>query len=420
MTEAGATHIPPVPWLAAQPLAEVLAALNGDGEEARVVGGAVRNTLLGEPPGDIDLATTATPEEVTRRAHAAGFKAVPTGFEHGTVTIVAHGHPFEVTTLREDVETFGRKARVAFGRDWRADAERRDFTMNALSLSPDGTVHDYVGGLSDLDARRVRFIGDPAKRIAEDYLRILRFFRFHALYGGGDSDREGLHACIAGREGLRGLSRERVRMELFKLLVAPLAAPTLTSMSDAGLLQLVLGGVAQLASVDAMVRIESATGAGPDAVRRLGALAVQIEEDADRLGERLRLSNVEHRRLRVMAEGWRRLSPATSEQDRRACLYRLGAESFADRVLLAWARAGTGGDDAGWQALMRLPQQWLVPALPLRAAAFIERGVAKGPALGAAMQAAEEAWIAEGFPDRPSDIEAIADRIAAPHRAKPS
>ena len=420
MTEAGATHIPPVPWLAAQPLAEVLAALNGDGEEARVVGGAVRNALLGEPPGDIDLATTATPEEVTRRAHAAGFKAVPTGFEHGTVTIVAHGHPFEVTTLREDVETFGRKARVAFGRDWRADAERRDFTMNALSLSPDGTVHDYVGGLTDLDARRVRFIGDPAKRIAEDYLRILRFFRFHALYGGGDSDREGLHACIAGREGLRGLSRERVRMELFKLLVAPLAAPTLTSMSDAGLLQLVLGGVAQLASVDAMVRIESATGGGPDAVRRLGALAVQIEEDADRLGERLRLSNVEHRRLRVMAEGWRRLSPTTSQQDRRACLYRLGAESFADRVLLAWARAGTGGDDAGWQALMRLPQQWLVPAFPLRAAAFIERGVAKGPALGAAMQAAEEAWIAEGFPDRPSDIEAIADRIAAPHRAKPS
>jgi len=419
MTQAEATQLHHVPWLATQPLAEVLAALNGNGEETRIVGGAVRNALLGEPPGDIDLATTATPEEVTRRAHAAGFKAVPTGVEHGTVTIVAHGHPFEVTTLREDVETFGRKAKVAFGRDWRADAERRDFTMNALSLSADGTVHDYVGGIPDLKARRVRFIGDPAKRIAEDYLRILRFFRFHALYGGGDSDREGLHACIAGRAGLRGLSRERVHMELFKLLVAPLAAPTLTNMSDAGLLQLVLGGVAQLISMDNMVRIEAAIGAEPDAVRRLGALAVQIEEDADRLSERLRLSNVEHRRLRAMGEGWR-LSPAMSEQDRRALLYRLGAESFTDRVLLAWARAGARANDAGWQALASLPRRWPVPSFPLRAAAFIERGVAKGPALGAAMQAAEEAWIAAGFPDARSEIEAIAKRIAEPHRTKPS
>ena len=419
MTQAKATQLPHVHWLTAQPLAEVLAALNGDGEEARIVGGAVRNALLGEPPGDIDLATTATPEEVARRAHAASFKAVPTGVDHGTVTIVAHGHPFEVTTLREDVETFGRKAKVAFGRDWRADAERRDFTMNALSLSADGTVHDYVGGLPDLKAKRVRFIGDPAKRIAEDYLRILRFFRFHALYGDGDSDREGLHACIAGREGLRGLSRERVRMELFKLLVAPLAAPTLTNMSDAGLLQLVLGGVAQLASMDNMVRIEAAIGAEPDAVRRLGALAVLIEEDASRLSERLRLSNVEHRRLYAMAEGWRHLSPAISEQDRRALLYRLDAESFTDRVLLAWARSGASVDDAGWQALVNLPGRWPIPVFPLRAAEFIARGVAKGPALGAAMQAAKEAWITAGFPDTRAEIEAIASRIAQPHRPKP-
>ncbi|MGA8991197.1 MAG: CCA tRNA nucleotidyltransferase [Rhodoplanes sp.] len=418
MTQAEATQLH-VGWLTTEPLADVLAALNGDGEEARIVGGAVRNALLGEPPGDIDLATTATPEEVTRRAHAAGFKAVPTGVDHGTVTIVAHGHPFEVTTLREDVETFGRKAKVAFGRDWRADAERRDFTMNALSLSADGTVHDYVGGLSDLKARRVRFIGDPAKRIAEDYLRILRFFRFHALYGDGDSDCGGLHACIAGRAGLRELSRERVRMELFKLLVAPLAAPTLTNMSDAGLLQLVLGGVAQLASMDGMVRIEAAIGAEPDAARRLGALAVLIEEDADRLSERLRLSNVEHRRLHAMAEGWRHLSPAISEQDRRALLYRLGAELFTDRVLLAWARSGASVDDAGWQALVNLPRHWAIPAFPLRAAEFIARGVAKGPALGAAMKAAEEAWIAAGFPDTGAEIEAIATKIAEPHRPKP-
>jgi poly(A) polymerase len=419
MTQARATQLSDVRWLTMQPLAEVLTALNGNGEEARIVGGAVRNTLLGEPPGDIDLATTATPEEVTRRAQAAGFKAVPTGVDHGTVTIVAHGHPFEVTTLREDVETFGRKAKVAFGRDWKADAERRDFTMNALSLSADGTVHDYIGGLPDLKARRVRFIGDPTRRIAEDYLRILRFFRFHALYGGGDSDREGLQACIAGRAGLRGLSRERVHMELFKLLVAPLAAPTLINMSDAGLLQLVLGGVGHLASMDNMVRIEAAIGAEPDAVRRLGALAVLIEEDADRLSERLRLSNVEHRRLYAMAEGWRHLSPGVSEQDRRAHLYRLNAESFTDQALLAWARSGAGVDDAGWQALVNLPRQWPVPAFPLRAADFIARGVAKGPALGAVMQAAEEAWVAAGFPGTRAEIEAIASRIAEPHLLEP-
>jgi poly(A) polymerase len=418
--QAAVAQLDHASWLAARPLAAVLALLNGDGEETRVVGGAVRNALIGEPPGDIDLATTAAPEEVMRRAVAAGLKAVPTGIEHGTVTVVANGHPFEVTTLREDVETFGRKARVAFGRDWRADAERRDFTINALSVSPDGTVHDYVGGLADLRARRVRFIGDPGKRIAEDYLRILRFFRFHALYGDGESDTQGLHACIVAREGLRGLSRERMRMELFKLLVAPLAAPTLTIMSDAGILQLVLGGVAQLESIANLAAIEAALGAAPDPVRRLGALAVLIEEDADRLNERLRLSNAEHRRLHAMAAGWRGLSPATTGQAQRALLYRAGAESFGDQALLAWARAGARDEEAAWRALANLPQNWRVPAFPLRAAEFLARGVAKGPALGAAMHAAEEAWIAAGFPLTGPEIEAIAGSVAAAHGAEPT
>ena len=192
--------------------------LDRDGEEARVVGGAVRNALLGLGADEIDVATTAVPEEVVRRVQAAGFKAVPTGIEHGTVTVVADKIPFEVTTLRQDVETYGRHAKVAFGRDWKADAERRDFTINAFSARADGTVYDYVGGLADLKARRVRFIGDPQQRIEEDYLRILRFFRFHAAYGTSDHpDREGLEACIAGRDGLDHLSRERVRMELMKL-----------------------------------------------------------------------------------------------------------------------------------------------------------------------------------------------------------
>jgi poly(A) polymerase len=223
-----------VPWLKSGPAARVLALLNGDGEEARVVGGAVRNALLNIPAGDIDIATTALPDEVVRRAKAAGIKSVPTGIEHGTVTLVVDAHPFEVTTLREDTETFGRKAKVAFGRDWVRDAERRDFTINGLSVDAEGRVHDHVGGLADIAARRVRFIGDANQRIAEDYLRILRFFRMHAVYGADEPDRVGYLACIGGRAGLASLSAERVRMEILKIVVAEGAPVAVTAMADAG------------------------------------------------------------------------------------------------------------------------------------------------------------------------------------------
>src|SRR5262245_32610499 len=276
-------------WLREAPLRGILTALERDGEEARVVGGAVRNALLGEPHGDIDIATTALPHEVMRRVATAGFKAVPTGIEHGTVTVIAASQPYEVTTLREDVETFGRHAKVAFGRDWRRDAERRDFTINALFASRDGTIHDYVGGLADIAARRVRFIGDPAQRIAEDYLRILRFFRFHAAYGEGAPDPEGVAACIDGRAGLDRLSRDRIRMEVLKLLVARHAVPALAVMTEAGLLEQVLGGVPLLASFANMIKLEAVLALSPDAVRRLGALSVSVVEDAERLRERLRL-----------------------------------------------------------------------------------------------------------------------------------
>ncbi|TMJ25878.1 MAG: CCA tRNA nucleotidyltransferase, partial [Alphaproteobacteria bacterium] len=268
------------PWLREPPLSDVLAVLDTAGEEARVVGGAIRNTLIGHPPGDIDIATTAPPREVAKRVEAAGFKAVPTGIEHGTITVVAAGQPFEITTLREDVETFGRRAKVAFGRDWRRDAERRDFTMNALSASRQGDLYDYVGGLVDIAARRVRFIGDASTRIAEDYLRILRFFRFHAAYGEGMPDAEGLAACIAGRAGLEQLSRERVRMEVFKLLIARHAVSVLAVMTDLGLLDRVLGGVPLIASFAKMTKVERAAGLQADAVRRLGALAVSVVDDA--------------------------------------------------------------------------------------------------------------------------------------------
>jgi poly(A) polymerase len=399
-------QLPDADWLKQGPVAQLLRRLNQDGEEARVVGGAVRNALLGMPLGDIDVATTALPESVTRRAEAAGWKAVPTGIEHGTVTVIVDHKPFEVTTLREDVETFGRKARVAFGRDWRADAERRDFTINALSATADGTVYDYVGGLDDVAARRVRFIGEAQRRIEEDYLRILRFFRFHASFAAGAPDAAGLVACIRARAGLEGLSRERVRMEMLKLLLAPHVTPALAVMAEAGLLGQVLGGVPLIASFENMTKVEAATGTAPDPIRRLGALGVMVKEDAERLAARLRLANAEAERLLAL-EPWWRVEP--QERPGRALLYRLGPQSFVDRVLLAWSRAQAGAADEAWRHLVSLPQRWPVPAFPLKAADFTARGVPVGPALGAALRAAEAAWIAAEFPAEPAALDAIAD-----------
>lgn len=402
--------------LADGPLGRLLALLDRDGEEARVVGGAVRNALMGLPIGEVDIATTALPDEVTRRSSSQGFKVVPTGIEHGTVTVIAAGTPFEVTTLREDVETYGRKAKVAFGRDWRRDAERRDFTINALSASRTGEVFDYVGGIADIAARRVRFIGDPAQRIGEDYLRILRFFRFHAFYGTGLPDAAGLTAVIRARAGLDMLARERVRMEMIKLLVAPHATPTLATMSEAGILVPVLGGVPYLASFEMTAKVEAAIGQPPDAVRRLGALGTKVSEDADRLGDRLRLSNAEHARIASMADGWRRIDPGAGEPAARALLYRLGAERFVDRVLMAWAHADAGAADARWHRLATLPQRWTPPAFPLQASDFMAKGIARGPGLGRALAAAEEAWIAADFPGDATAIAAITERAAAAGR----
>jgi tRNA nucleotidyltransferase/poly(A) polymerase len=370
------------------------------------------------PTTEIDVATTAVPDEVVKRVTAAGFKPVPTGIEHGTVTVVIDKQPFEVTTLRKDVETDGRHAKVAFGRDWKVDAERRDFTINALSATRDGTVYDYAGGLADLEERRVRFIGDPAKRIAEDYLRILRFFRFHAAYGTTDHPyAEGIAACIAGRSGLDQLSRERVRMELMKLVVAPHAVPTLISMADSGLLLRVLGGVAYLSAFENMAKVEAASGLAPDPARRLGALAVAVAEDAERLWQKLRLTNNEHERLTSMGEGWRLIAPAAGEHAARALLYRLKGERYTDRVLLAWARSQASASDEGWRALVTLPEHWSTPVFPLKAADFIKRGVGKGPALGEAMRAAEAAWIAAGFPEDAAAIDEIANGAIQRQRA---
>ena len=400
------------PWIKSGAGARVLSLLNGDGEEARVVGGAVRNALFDLPAGDIDIATTALPNEVIRRARAAGIKCVPTGVEHGTVTLVIDAQPFEVTTLREDTETFGRKAKVAFGRDWAGDAQRRDFTINALSVGLDGVVHDYVGGLADIAARRVRFIGDPRQRIEEDYLRILRFFRIHAAFGAGEVDRAGYLACIAGRAGLATLSAERVRMEVLKLLVADGATGAVAAMAEAGLLQSIVGGVVYTGPFAAMIAAERQLGLNADAIRRLAALAVAVTEDRKRVVTRLRLSNAEARRLDLMGHRWWRLAGMDETRAKRR-LYRLGAEAYRDRLLLAWARVGRDTDAARWRELATLPQRWSAPAFPLKAADFAARGIAEGPLLGHVLTLAEDAWLAADFPLDQAALGAIADQAVA-------
>jgi poly(A) polymerase len=398
-----------VAFLKKKPLANVLAVLNGEGEEARVVGGAVRNLLLGLPLIEIDLATTALPKTVIDRVTAAGFKAVPTGIEHGTVTVVAEGKPFEVTTLREDVETDGRHAVVRFGRDWKKDAERRDFTINAMSLGADGAVHDYCGGLADVEARRVRFIGNADQRIAEDYLRVLRFFRFFAAYGEETPDREGYLACARARAKLGQLSRERIRTEILKTLAARLAPEAMIAMADAGIYDAVFANAPELPALSKLALIEASFEIVPDAVRRLAAVAVRIEDDAEHLRERLRLSNEEYKRLASIGDRWWQLNPARGEAYAKETLYRIGAEEYSDRALISFAHSDASLADDGWGALLSLPSRWTAPKFPLSADDFIKRGIEKGPKLGRALAAAEAAWIAAGFPGEAAALKKIAD-----------
>jgi poly(A) polymerase len=400
------------PWLRSGATARILELLNGNGEEARVVGGAVRNALLQIPIGDIDIGTTALPEEVMRRAKAAGIKSVPTGIDHGTVTLVLDAHPFEITTLRQDTETFGRKAKVAFGRDWIADAERRDFAINGMSVDAAGVVHDHVGGLEDIAAKRVRFIGDPDRRIAEDYLRILRFFRIHAAFGAGEPDRAGYRACIRARAGLAQLSAERVRMEMLKLMVAEGAVAAITAMADAGLLLPIFGGVSYIGPLAIMISAERSLGLKPDPVRRLGALAVAVTEDARRVSIRLKLSNAEAKALDSMGHRWWRLA-GMNEATARRRLYRLGEDRYRDRLMLAWARSGDPANSAHWRELAALPERWRAPKFPLKAADFIDRGIAEGPALGQILALAEDAWLAADFPLEETALNAIADQTVS-------
>ncbi|MGD1035946.1 MAG: CCA tRNA nucleotidyltransferase [Roseiarcus sp.] len=393
-------------------LARVLRALDGQGEETRLVGGAVRDLALGERAGDYDLATTALPEVVMKRARAAGFGVAPTGLAHGTVTLIVEGQPIEVTTLRRDVATDGRHATVAFGRDFEADALRRDFTINALSLGRDGIVHDYAGGLADLAARRVRFIGDPSRRIREDYLRILRFFRFSARYGDGALDAEGLSAAIRERDGLMILSRERVRAELLKLLAAPRAGEVVTAACEAGLLAPLVAGQTDSARLRRLSAIEAQRGGGPDALLRLAALSVRIEEDAERLRERLRLSNAEFERLAILGQALPALHGLSAPPPfgaLRLLLFERRRRGALDALTLAHADSDVPTDDWRFAGAYRFLADAPEPTLPITSADILAHGVAHGRRVGATLKTLQALWIRAGFPREPEVLARLLD-----------
>ncbi|MGB8277325.1 MAG: CCA tRNA nucleotidyltransferase [Methylovirgula sp.] len=382
-------------------LCRVLSLLDSDGEEARVVGGALRNALLGRPVLECDIATTATPETVLARAAAAGLRAIGTGLAHGTITLLVDGKPFEVTSLREDIETDGRHAKVRFSRDFAGDARRRDFTMNALSMTRDGTLYDYVGGLADLEAHRLRFIGDPAARIREDYLRILRFFRFAADYAEGPLDAAALQAAMAERDGLFQLSRERIRNEILKLLAARRAGEVTRIFCETGLLGPLIASAPQPARLENLLRYGGDD--PPDPILRLAALCVNLAEDAQRLRDCLRLSNQEHQRLERAAEAFVTLHGLTlppPPQGLLRLLFRHGRQTACDALALAQAEAGADVAPRWREAILYL-RAAEEPRLPFSGADLLARGITNGPAIGAALKDLQQRWIDAGFPQDP-------------------
>ncbi len=399
-------------------LRRVLAALDLNGEETRIVGGALRNALLQRPVEEVDLATTLLPEAIAARAAAAGLRAIPTGIEHGTVTVLAGKKTFEVTTLREDIKTDGRRAKVRFGRDFRADALRRDFTINALSMTRGGWLYDYTGGLDDIAARKVRFIGEPDRRIAEDYLRILRFFRFSAEFGAGPLDPEGRAAALRLRDGLARLSRERVRAELFKLLCARRAAEVLSEMSGDGLLHVLLASVPNAARLRRVIEIESGTPADP--VLRLAALCVRLPEDAARLREQLRLSNTETERLeaaaRTLVSLHGRGGPPIGA-GLQAFLFRHGRQAASDALVLA--EADDYRENAPqWEQARKCLAVTVEPRLPFSGAELIARGIGEGKAVGEALKELEAEWIKAGFPTDRASLDRLLEGVLRNRHAR--
>jgi poly(A) polymerase len=383
-------------WLSEPATCAVFAALAGAGFEGRVVGGSVRNTLMGLKVSDIDIATAATPDAVVSACAAVGLATVPTGIEHGTVTVLARRRPIEVTTLRRDVATDGRRATVAFTSDWAEDARRRDFTMNALYCDADGRLYDYVGGYDDVIARRVRFIGDADQRIAEDYLRILRFFRFHAAYASGPPDPVAMAACARGLGGMVRLSAERIRAEIVKLLVAPGVVGAVRAMEDIGLLPGLLGVAPRPDVMQSIVDAEARADMPPDAMLRLSALAIATSEDIDRVADRLRLSNDERNALLVIDRDAVRQLGVIDEQSARRITYRLGRDASRRLALALEAIEPTRGTEA--IRLLETATSWSAPKLPVAGADLIALGMKPGREIGRVLAELERWWLENDFP----------------------
>lgn len=393
----GVTLFPDAAWRGHAGLPALFDALGAAQGDTRLVGGFVRDTLLGHQTADIDLATRLSPETVVERIRAAGFKAVPTGIAHGTITAVLPSGPVEVTTLRKDVSTDGRRATIAYTDDWREDAARRDFTINALSVDPQsGTIYDYFSGLADLDAGLVRFIGDPLQRIAEDHLRILRFFRFHARFGRDAPDAPAIDACAARANDLMALSRERIADELLKLLALPVPGPTIALMVEHGIWRPVLPEIAAGAgaALDALADAEHAAGIPPAPLRRLSAILPRDAEVAQAIAARLKLSNAARKRLGLAAS-------CELDETPQVLAYRIGMEGALDRLLLA----GHAQEAAALRS-------WDVPRLPAKGGDLVALGIKAGPAVAAALRTVEERWIAEGFPG-PERVEAMLREVSA-------
>ncbi|RWX78650.1 CCA tRNA nucleotidyltransferase [Neorhizobium lilium] len=393
-------------WFRDPALQRVLSLLNIDGAEARIAGGAVRNALMGMPVSDVDIATTLLPEQVVERAVKAGIKAVPTGIEHGTVTLVTDGRPFEVTTLRRDVETDGRRAKVAFGTDWQADAERRDLTINALYADDQGEVIDLVGGLADIETRTIRFIGDAAQRIAEDHLRILRFFRFFALYGSGRPDADGLRASARAKDKLSTLSAERVWAETKKLLSAADPSRALLWMRQVGVLTEILPETEKwgIDSIHGLVTTEAAFGWAPYPLLRLAAIVPPDAERLNALATRLRMSKAETARLVDWAKA-PVLPDEVTDVGFDRLLYRHGADGLVMRLKLALvsARSADEGDpvamrkSARLSTLLQRAENYRKPVFPMTGADVVAAGVPAGKRVGEVLKLLEDLWVERNF-----------------------
>ena len=395
-------------WLNSTTIKKLFKALDPDGNELRIVGGAIRNHLLDLPVTDIDFASCMTPDKIIDRAQSANLKTIPTGIEHGTITVMVDSEPFEVTTLRSDVETDGRRAKVVFGTSWEEDAARRDFTVNALYATRDGQIYDPLGsGLEDIEKRVLRFIGDPSKRIKEDYLRILRYFRFCAVLNFGEFNQPAIDAAIAERGGLKTLSKERVKEELFKLISANEAPAVVEKMYSSGLLQELLEFVPNLAAFKRICELEETLNLTPNASLRLGCLTLWNAGDIDRMTHSLKLSKSEVETLRKMAINKRwRLEQDASDMQREHC--RLGKETFLIKVLSAWALGQRSTTDPELKNLYVEAMEWEAIEFPLAGSDLLNEGLSEGPAIGEKLRNLKEKWLESDMQLSKSDLLSLA------------